>query len=120
VGYLIFCPSAGAVGPRVGWLNTEDAPEKKDVETFGNALFNDEGFDGWASLYKINTFSVYYVTSAMLGLLDKGSKDFEDSFSSSVVNITSISGITKLAQNHVCRVIPTPLLVSFLYDMPLL
>lgn len=92
--------SAGAEGPRTGWLNDPQAPEHKDPETFGTALFNDDGFDGWASLYSINTFSVYYVTSAFLGLLAKGSADVEG-YTSSVINITSISGVLKLAQNHV-------------------
>jgi NAD(P)-dependent dehydrogenase (short-subunit alcohol dehydrogenase family) len=95
-------PSSGAVGPRTRWLNTKDAPEKKDHETFGNALFNDDGPSAWADLYTINSSSVYYTTSAFLGLLSKGSKDFEDTFTSSVVNVTSISGLVRLAQNHVC------------------
>jgi len=34
-----------------------------------------------------------------LGLLDKGSRDVEG-FSSSVINVTSISGLIKLAQEH--------------------
>ena len=71
------------MGPRVPWLNTKGAPEKKDAATFGNALFNADGFDGWSQLYKINTFAIYYVTSAFLGLLEKGSKDFDGAFTSS-------------------------------------
>lgn len=40
------------------------------------------------------------MTSAFLGLLDKGSRDIEG-YTSSVINITSISGILKIAQRHV-------------------
>jgi hypothetical protein len=40
------------------------------------------------------------VTTAFLGLLAKGSDDIPG-YWSSVINITSISGIIKLAQNHV-------------------
>ena len=40
------------------------------------------------------------MTTAFLGLLAKGSEDTQG-YWSSVINITSISGITKLAQNHV-------------------
>jgi len=40
------------------------------------------------------------VTTAFLGLLAKGSQDV-DGYWSSVINITSISGIIKVAQNHV-------------------
>ncbi|KAA1469780.1 short-chain dehydrogenase [Dentipellis sp. KUC8613] len=98
----ILVNNAGAAGHKTPFLNDPQAPENKDPETFGNALFNDVGFDGWASLYAINTFSVYYVTSAFLGLLAKGSADVGGAFTSSVVNITSISGSLKLAQNHLC------------------
>ena len=40
------------------------------------------------------------MTTAFLGLLAKGSDDIPG-YWSSVINITSISGILKLAQNHV-------------------
>jgi hypothetical protein len=50
------------------------------------------------------------MTTAFLGLLDKGSQDFEG-YTSSVVNITSISGILKTSQGHVStsvNVSPSP------------
>ena len=40
------------------------------------------------------------MTTAFLGLLAKGSEDIQG-YWSSVINITSISGILKIAQNHV-------------------
>jgi NAD(P)-dependent dehydrogenase (short-subunit alcohol dehydrogenase family) len=82
------------------FLNEASAPERKDASTLGQALFDNESFDSWGDLYKINTFSIFFVTTAFLGLLDKGSGD-KDGYTSSVINITSISGITKLAQRHV-------------------
>ncbi|TFY81141.1 hypothetical protein EWM64_g2872 [Hericium alpestre] len=97
----ILVNNAGAVGPVHLFLNDRQAPEHKDAETLGTALFNNDSFDDWSKLYSINTFSIYYVTTAFLGLLDKGSRDFEG-FTSSVVNITSISGLVKLAQDHFC------------------
>lgn len=42
------------------------------------------------------------MTVAFLDLLDKGSRD-KKGFSSSVINITSISGLTKVAQRHVSK-----------------
>jgi NAD(P)-dependent dehydrogenase (short-subunit alcohol dehydrogenase family) len=96
--HLLF--SAGVSGPLTDFLNNPDAPENANAETLGNALFNDDGPDAWTALYKINTFSIYYMTTAFLGLLDKGGRDFEG-YTSSVVNITSISGILKIAQRHV-------------------
>jgi len=88
------------LGPLVDILNNPQAPENANAETIGNALFNDDGQDAWTALYQINTFSIYYMTSAFLGLLDKGSRDVEG-YTSSVINITSISGILKIAQRHV-------------------
>jgi len=82
------------------FLGDPSSPERKDAETLGHALFNNETPQQWADLYAINTFSIFFVTTAFLGLLDKGSLDVEG-FSSSVINITSICGITKLAQTHV-------------------
>jgi NAD(P)-dependent dehydrogenase (short-subunit alcohol dehydrogenase family) len=88
------------LGPCTDFLTNPDAPENANAETFGNALFNDDGPDAWTALYKINTFSIYYMTTAFLGLLNKGSRDFEG-YTSGVVNITSIGGILKLAERHV-------------------
>lgn len=95
----ILVNNAGVTGPLTDFLNNPQAPENANAETIGNALFNDDGPDAWTALYKINTFSIYYMTTAFLGLLDKGSRDVEG-YTSSVVNITSISGILKIAQGH--------------------
>jgi len=95
----ILVNNAGIVGPVSQFLNDPEAPENANAETLGNALFNDDGFDAWSALYKINTFSIYYMTTAFLGLLDKGSRDFQG-YTSSVVNITSVSGMLKIAQRH--------------------
>jgi NAD(P)-dependent dehydrogenase (short-subunit alcohol dehydrogenase family) len=84
-------------------LNDASAPERKDASTLGQALFDNESFDSWADLYRINTFSIFFVTNAFLGLLDKGSRE-KEGYTSSVINITSISGVTKLAQRHVCAI----------------
>lgn len=87
------------------FLNDPTAPQNANAETLGSALFNDDGPEAWTELYKIDTFSIYYMTTAFLGLLDKGSRDIEG-YTSSVVNITSISGILKIAQRHVSTPLP--------------
>lgn len=74
-------------------------PENKDAETLGNALFDEDG-SGWASTYQINTFSIFFMTTAFLGLLEKGAKDRPDG-TSAVINITSMSAMIKQAQDHV-------------------
>ncbi|CAA7261392.1 unnamed protein product [Cyclocybe aegerita] len=93
--------NAGQVGPASPFLGNPQAPENKDAETLGAALFNNESLEGWADLYKINSASIFFVTTAFLGLLAKGSQDVQD-FWSSVINITSISGVIRVAQDHFC------------------
>ena len=92
-----FYLSAGVAGPFATFLNDPNAPEHRDPETLGRALFDNASFDDWASLFAANTFSVYFVTTAFLGLLAKGSEDIPG-YTSSVINLGSISGVTKLAQ----------------------
>ncbi|KAI0662300.1 short-chain dehydrogenase [Cubamyces menziesii] len=95
----ILVNNAGQTGPVSSWLEDPNSPQRKDPETLGRSLFEGESFDGWSSLYSINTFSVFFVTMAFLGLLDKGSNDNPE-HTSCVINITSVSGIMKLSQNH--------------------
>ncbi|KAG6813579.1 hypothetical protein H0H92_009623 [Tricholoma furcatifolium] len=97
----ILVNNAGQVGPTSNFFNNLSSPQHKDAETLGTALFDNESFEAWADLYKINTFSIFFVTNSFLGLLDKGSKDVQG-YSSVVINITSISGLTKVAQEHFC------------------
>ncbi|KAI0789652.1 short-chain dehydrogenase [Abortiporus biennis] len=95
----ILVNNAGITGPVSRFFNDLSSPEHQNAETLGLALFNNESFDSWNTVYSANTFSVFFVTTAFLGLLAKGSSDVPG-YKSSVVNITSISGIGKLAQNH--------------------
>ncbi|KAJ7075866.1 hypothetical protein B0H15DRAFT_1007041 [Mycena belliarum] len=96
----ILVNNAGQVGPTSPFLNNPAAPERKDAESLGQALFN-EPQSGWADIYAINTFSIFFVTTAFLGLLDTASRESTiPGFTASVVNITSISGLTRLAQDH--------------------
>ncbi|KAF9039362.1 short-chain dehydrogenase [Panaeolus papilionaceus] len=96
----ILVNNAGQVGPTSPFLNNPDAPENKDAETMGTAMFNSESVEGWKDLYAINSASIFFVTTAFLGLLAKGSEDEVNNWSS-IVNITSISGVIKVAQDHV-------------------
>jgi len=95
----ILINNAGQVGPMVQWFNDPSAPQRKDAETLGRALFDNETFEDWQRLFSVNLASIYFVTTAFLGLLDKGSK-VGGEFSASVLNITSISGSYKLSQGH--------------------
>ncbi|KAI8978852.1 short-chain dehydrogenase [Trametes punicea] len=94
---LVNC--AGQTGPVSPWLEDPNSPQRKNAETLGRCLFEGESFESWAGLYSINTFSVFFVTTAFLGLLATGSNDNPE-YTSSVINITSVSGLMKLCQNH--------------------
>jgi len=91
--------NAGIVGPVSRFFNDTSLPQHQSAETLGRAMFENESFDAWTDVYKSNTFSLYFVTMAFLGLLAKGSEDTEG-YTSCVVNITSISGLIKVAQCH--------------------
>ncbi|KAK7056984.1 hypothetical protein VNI00_002702 [Paramarasmius palmivorus] len=95
----ILVNNAGQVGPVSPFMSNPDAPELKSGEAMGNALFQ-EDFAGWGQLYSINVFPIFFVTTALLGLLENGSQDIP-TWTSSVINITSISGVIKQAQDHV-------------------
>lgn len=92
------------MGPVTHFLRDPSAPELRSASTLGQSLFDRQTFDEWDNLYKINTFSIFFVSNAFLGLLDRGTQDLaSEGFTASIINITSISGITKLAQRHVCN-----------------
>jgi len=102
------CFSAGQVGPVSKFLFDHSQPENQDAETLGNALFA-ETHQEWDNVYRINTFSSFFVTTALLGLLDKGARE-RPGTTSSVINITSVSGELRIAQDHVsnCYFSSTP------------
>lgn len=104
---ILTLTSAGIVGPVSKFFNQLDSPEHASAETLGQALFDNESFEAWENVYRTNTFSIFFTTTALLGLLEKGSKDME-SWSSVVINTTSISGLMKLAQDHVRSVLSFP------------
>ncbi|PCH44260.1 short-chain dehydrogenase [Wolfiporia cocos MD-104 SS10] len=93
----ILVNNAGVAGAFTPFLNDPDAPERASPETLGRALFDSVSFSDWTGLFAVNTFAVYFVTTAFLGLLAAGSADVPD-YTSCVVNIGSISGNTKLSQ----------------------
>ncbi|KAF2455594.1 short-chain dehydrogenase [Lineolata rhizophorae] len=57
--------------------------------------------DDWANVYKTNVASIFFMTMAFLPLLEKGStRQGSHGWSSTVLNISSISGHVKLPQHH--------------------
>ncbi|KAL1745101.1 hypothetical protein HDZ31DRAFT_37139 [Schizophyllum fasciatum] len=90
--------NAGQVGPCSNFMSNPDAPENKDAEAFGMTLFKEDQ-QGWSDVFAINNHSIFFVSSAFVGLLAKGAADY-GAYSSSIINITSISGTIKVAQDH--------------------
>ncbi|KAF8524962.1 short-chain dehydrogenase [Gautieria morchelliformis] len=95
----ILVNNAGQVGPRAPFFSDPSAPECKDTATLGRALFDSQSIDSWADLYAINVASPFFVTTACLGLLEKATKE-TPGYIAVIINVTSVSGIMKLSQNH--------------------
>jgi NAD(P)-dependent dehydrogenase (short-subunit alcohol dehydrogenase family) len=72
----------------------------EDVNELRKSLFDNENstFEDWAT-YRTNVCQLYFLTTAFLPLLLKGTEK-EYGWSSTVINTSSISGIVKVAQDH--------------------
>lgn len=81
-------------------LNTQQT-ESSSAEEMKSNLFHDENenFDTWTDTYRTNVAQLYFMTTAFLPLLQKAT-EHQKGYSSTVINITSISGIVKTAQHH--------------------
>lgn len=90
--------NAAITGPVSPFFNDDSKPENKDPGTLGDALFDNESFEEWGGLYSNNVASIFFVTTAFLGLLHKAS-DARGAWSASVTNISSMSGQLKISQN---------------------
>ena len=71
------------------------------AETMKKNLFDasDNTFENWADTYNTNVSSLYFMSTAFLPLLQK-STSLHHGWSSTILNITSISGLVKQAQHH--------------------
>ncbi|GIK05026.1 hypothetical protein Aspvir_009125 [Aspergillus viridinutans] len=75
--------------------------DSQSAEELHQKLFKDEAnsFEEWDEIFRTNVTHLYFTTAAFLPLLNKGT-DIEHGWSSTVVNISSISGIIKASQHH--------------------
>jgi NAD(P)-dependent dehydrogenase (short-subunit alcohol dehydrogenase family) len=77
--------------------------EREHAEGLKETFFDDEAAtpEDWESVYRTNVTQLYFMSSAFLPLLQKSDPlDKNNSFTSTIINITSISGIVKLSQHH--------------------
>jgi NAD(P)-dependent dehydrogenase (short-subunit alcohol dehydrogenase family) len=71
---------------------------KGTVEEIAEEMYNNQTFDNWTDIYKINVASCYFASIAFLPLL-AAARDNGYAEAGSIINISSISGITKESQN---------------------
>lgn len=68
----------------------------RDPEAIRELMFDGQDFEDWSKPYLINVASIYFCSAAFLPLLVKGRQQFDNS--GSIINISSMSGITKESQ----------------------
>jgi NAD(P)-dependent dehydrogenase (short-subunit alcohol dehydrogenase family) len=76
-------------------VEADSAQEMKE-NLFDN---KDATFEDWNSTYNTNVTGVYFTTAAFLPLLQKSSEKHQG-WSSTVINISSISGLIQKSQHH--------------------
>jgi len=115
----ILINNAGIAGPYASFIGDLSAPERKDTETFGRALFDMQSFEDWNDVFQLNVAAIFFCTTAFMGLLDEGAKDLGVGETSSVINISSAIAsahlsigrfayaCSKAAVNHLTTVMAT-------------
>lgn len=68
-----------------------------DPKTVSERMLSYQGFDEWTSMFKVNVASIYFVSIAFLPLLC-AARDNGYAEAGNIINISSISGLTKESQ----------------------
>lgn len=94
-GHLSILMNNAGISSQTGKTEAEDATELRE------SLFDDPSatFDEWDDVFRTNVSQIFFMTTAFLPLLQRGS-EVEHGWSSTVLNTTSISGIVKVSQHH--------------------
>lgn len=81
--------------------SAKDDTDREHPEGLKETLFDQDANnpEEWESVYRTNVCQLYFMTAAFLPLLSRGT-EAEHGFSSTVINISSISGIVKVSQHH--------------------
>lgn len=77
----------------------KDGFPKGSVEEISREMLSNQTFDDWTSVYKTNVASYYFTSAAFLPLLCAARDHHAFPEAGSILNISSISGITKESQN---------------------
>lgn len=76
----------------------------------GKIPYRLETFEGWHSIFKINTFAPFFVTAVFLELLEKGARSREGS-TSSVINISNAAFVIKaVPTSNSVRLVLSPII----------
>ncbi|PSS05259.1 hypothetical protein BD289DRAFT_419868 [Coniella lustricola] len=91
---LLVC-NAGVAGPKA-------EPEEEDAEDLKKKLWENENVEDWQDTFETDVTSVYFTTVAFLPLLQASMepKGPLERFTSSVITISSMSGLMRHAQGH--------------------
>lgn len=75
--------------------------EREHPEALKETFFDNDAatLEDWESVFRTNVAQIFFVTSAFLPLLQKATEKIPG-YSSTVINISSISGIIKASQHH--------------------
>ncbi|TKA30046.1 hypothetical protein B0A50_02765 [Salinomyces thailandicus] len=87
--------NAGVSGINYG---PEGTPQGSAAE-ISEKMLNNETFDDWAWMYKVNVTSYYFTSSAFLPLLVAARDQAGYPEAGNILNVSSLSGITKESQN---------------------
>ncbi|KAI1434551.1 NAD(P)-binding protein [Xylaria sp. CBS 124048] len=93
--HLLVC-NAGVSGPKA-------EPEPTDAQDLQARLWGNEDIEDWQNAYRTNVTAVYFTTVAFLPLLQASMRTGGgplEPFSSSVLTISSISGMMRNSQGH--------------------
>jgi NAD(P)-dependent dehydrogenase (short-subunit alcohol dehydrogenase family) len=82
-----------------GISGTKVEPDEDDAESLRKKLWERETFEAWDETYRTDVSAVYFTTVAFLPLLQKAANS-EGHSTSSVIVISSMSGIMRQAQGH--------------------
>ncbi|CAF9914394.1 MAG: hypothetical protein GOMPHAMPRED_008150 [Gomphillus americanus] len=95
-GLGILINNAGIAGP-----THETEVDNGQASSLKKHLFDnpESTFEAWSDVYRTNASSIFFLSTALLPLLQKHTEN-NHGFSSTILNIASISGSVKSAQHH--------------------